>query len=67
MSQPQVHHDLSNNPAADSSHFSNESILVSVYTFGGILGWLKAVAATGVVSLSLPTSKKPTSKNIVNK
>jgi hypothetical protein len=66
MSRPQVHHDLSNNPAANSSHSSNEPILVSVYTFGGILGWLKAVAAMGVVSLSLPTSKT-TSKNIVNK
>jgi hypothetical protein len=62
MSQPQVHHDLSNNPAGDSSHSSNGSILVSVYTFGGILGWLKAVATMGVVSLSLPTLK-----NIVNK
>jgi hypothetical protein len=62
LSHPQVHHGLGNNPAADSSHSSNESLLASVYTFGEISGWLEAVAPAEVVSLSLPTSK-----NTVNK
>jgi hypothetical protein len=62
MSQPQAHHESGNNPAADSSNFSNGSLLISIYTFGAISGWPKAVAAAQVVSLSLPTLK-----NAVNK